>query len=403
MRKTLTDRGVAALKPRPQRYAEPDPQLTGHYVRVTPTGAKSFVAVARDPSGKQVWATTGLTDVLTIEEAREKAREAIKRIRAGLPAFEAPPMKPASFEEIATQWLKRHVGAKKLRSEGEVTRLLRVHVFPAWKDRAFLGVRRSDVAALLDEVEDDHGARQADYVLAIVRGIMNWYATRHDNYVPPIVKGMRRTNPKERARARILDDDEIRAVWKAAEANGTFGALVRLLLLTAQRREKVVSMRWPDVSVDGTWTIAAEAREKGTAGELVLPELALAIIHAQPQLGDNSFVLAGRGNGHVNSFSKAKRELEARLPRDMPQWQLHDLRRTARSLLSRAGVRPDVAERTLGHVQPGIEAVYDRHSYKAEKADALHRLADLIDTIVHPRTADVLPMKRKGKHRKAGV
>src|SRR5262249_19521398 len=154
-------------------------------------------------------------------------------------------------------------------------------------------IRRSDVAALLDEVEDDHGARQADYVLAIVRGVMNWYATRHDDYVPPIVRGMRRTNPKERARSRILTDDEIRAVWKAAEANGAFGALVRLLLLTAQRRDKVVSMRWHDIALDGTWTIPVEAREKGTAGELMLPEMALDIIRAQPHLGDNPYVLAG--------------------------------------------------------------------------------------------------------------
>jgi integrase len=124
-------------------------------------------------------------------------------------------------------------------------------------------IRKSDVAALLDEVEDDHGARQADYVLAIVRGIMNWFATRHDDYVPPIVRGMRRTNPKERARNRKLNDGELRAVWKIAEANGTFGALVRLLLLTGQRRAKVVAMRWQDLAMDGTWTLPAEAREKG--------------------------------------------------------------------------------------------------------------------------------------------
>lgn len=236
---------------------------------------KSFVAVTLDPHGKQVWATLGTTDVLAIADARERAREAIRRIRDGLSAFEAPAAKPETFETVAEQWLKRHVHAKKLRSEHEVRRLLRAHVYPRWGERAFLDIRRSDVAALLDEVEDDHGARQADYVLAIVRGIMNWFATRHDDYVPPIVRGMRRTVPKERARTRTLTDNEMRLIWKTAATNGTFGALVRLLLLTAQRRDKVVSMRWSDISVDGTWTIPAEAREKGSAGELVLPEMAL--------------------------------------------------------------------------------------------------------------------------------
>jgi integrase len=394
MRKTLTDRGVAALKPRPQRYAFPDPEMTGHYVRVQPSGAKAFVTVARNPAGKQVWATLGPCNVLTIPEARSRARAAIVRIKDGKPAFEAP---HDTFETVATQWLKRHVRAKGLRSEGEVTRLLRAHVYPAWKDRAFLDIKRSDVAALLDEVEDDHGARQADYVLAIVRGVMNWYATRHDDYVPPIVKGMRRTDPKERARARILADDEIRAVWKAAEANGTFGALVRLLLLTAQRRDKVVSMNWDDVSIDGTWTIPAAAREKGTAGELVLPPDALDIVRAQLHLGKNPYVLAGRGNGHINGFSKAKRQFDAKLPK-IPQWQLHDLRRTARSLMARAGVRPEIAERVMGHAIAGIEGVYDRHSYRTEKADALRRLAALIDGIISPRE-DVLPMARRRKRR----
>jgi integrase len=397
MRKTLTDKGIAALKARASRYAFPDPEVRGHYVRVQPSGTKSFVTVARDPAGRQVWTTIGATDVLKIDAAREKAREAIRRVREGLTALEAPPAKPDSFEAVAEQWLKRHVQAKGLRSEQEVTRLLKAHVYPRWKDRAFLDIRRSDVAKLLDEVEDDHGARQADYVLAIVRGIMNWFASRHDSYVPPIVKGMRRTNAKERARERFLDDGELRAIWEAAESNGTFGAIVRLLLLTAQRRQKVLSMRWADVSIDGVWSIPNGAREKGTGGELVLPPVVLDIIRAQPHIGDNAYVFAGRGNGHYNGHSKGKSQFDSKLPK-MPQWQLHDLRRTARSLMARAGVRPEIAERVMGHAIAGVEGVYDRHSYRDEKADALKRLATLADGIVNPR-ANVLPMSKRGKHK----
>src|SRR5215475_9418130 len=126
MRKTLTDKGVAALKPRSARYSFPDPELRGHYVRVQPSGAKSFVAVTHDPYGKQVWATIGGADVFSIDEARQRARSAIQRIRDGLPAFETPPVKAATFEEVAGQWLKRHVGVKGLRSEPEVTRLLKI-------------------------------------------------------------------------------------------------------------------------------------------------------------------------------------------------------------------------------------------------------------------------------------
>jgi Arm DNA-binding domain len=154
------------------------------YVRVQPTGAKSFVAVTLDPHGKQVWATIGPTDVLSIADARERAREALRRIRDGLPAFEAAPTKPDTFEAIAEQWLRRHVQANGLRSQAEITRLLKVLVYPAWRGRALRDIKRSDIADLLDGVEDRHGGRQADYVPAITRQIANWYATRHDDYVP---------------------------------------------------------------------------------------------------------------------------------------------------------------------------------------------------------------------------
>jgi integrase len=396
MRKTLTARGVAALKARPRHYAFPDPELVGHYIRVQPSGAKSFVTVARTPTGKQVWTTIGDTNLLGIAEAREQARKAIKRVRAGLPAVEP---KAETFAEVAANWLKRHVEANGLRSRRQINRLLNSHVLPVWEDREVISIRRSDIAALLDHVEDEHSPRQADLVLAIVRGIMNWFATRHDDYNPPIVRGMGRTDPKQRSRARILDDDEIRAVWKAAEANGTYGALVRLLLLTAQRHSKALTMKWADISPDGVWEIATAAREKGNAGALVLPPLARAIIDAQPRFADNPYILAGRGATHIANSGKTKAAFDAKLPANMPPWTIHDLRRTARSLMSRAGVSSEHAERVMGHAIGGVEGVYDRHSYREEKADALRKLAALIDSIVHPHSADVLPMQRKGKRR----
>jgi hypothetical protein len=131
-------------------------------------------------------------------------------VRDGLPAFEP---KADSFGDVTANWLKRHVEAKGLRSRGEVERLINAHILPAWKDRGFTSIRRSDVAALLDEVEDDHGARQADYVLAIVRGIMNWYAARNDDYAVPIRHAAHQSGGARRTRK--LSDPEIRAVWKS--------------------------------------------------------------------------------------------------------------------------------------------------------------------------------------------
>jgi integrase len=392
MRRTMTDKGVAALKPRAQRYAVSDPELRGHWIRIQPSGAKSYVAVTRTPDGKQLWTTVGTTDAMSIDAARERARAILQRVRAGLPPVEP---KAETFGAVIANWLKRHVEANALVSGREITRLLNVHVLPAWKDREFTSIRRSDVAALLDHVEDHHSARQADYCLNVVRSVMNWYATRHDDYSPPIVRGMKRQ--KVATRARVLDDAELRAIWQAAERNGTFGAIVRMCLLTAQRSRKIAAMKWADIE-DGAWSVPKEPREKDTGGTLVLPEVALVIIRAQPQLATNSHVFAGRRNGPYRGFSAGKATLDSKLPKDVPQWQVHDLRRTARSLMSRAGVRPDVAERVLGHAIGGVEGIYDRHAYKDEKADALKRLASLVDGIVHPRD-NVLPMSKRRKRR----
>ena len=124
-------------------------------------------------------------------------------------------------------------------------------------------------------------------------------------------------------------------VWPPALWNvqaDTFAAFVKVLLLTAQRRDKVATMKWDDIS-DDTWTIVSAEREKGNVR---LPPMALDIINAQPRVAGNPYVFAGRGSGPLNAYSQRKEELDAKL-RNMPPWVLHDLRRTARSLLSRAG------------------------------------------------------------------
>jgi integrase len=390
-KKALTDDGVKALPVKRQRYAKQDTDQRGLYIRITPNGVRTFYAVTTDIAGKVVWTRIGDAAVIKtepkqerIDAARAEARRIISAIKSGKDRAG-----PQSFDKVAEQWLKRHVEAKGLRSAPEIKRYLKLHVLPSWAARGFTDIKRGDVAKLLDAVEDNAGPVAADKVLAHLSGLFNWYVARHDDYVSPVVKGMRRSKPSERARERILSDDELRAVWKAAESSGTYGALVRLFLLTGQRLDKVASMKWDDV-IDGVWTIPAEAREKGNGRELVLPEQALAIINDQPRLADNDFVFPGRGDGHFSGFSKGKKRLAAKLPPETPSWQPNrDSRRTARLLMSRAGVRNDIAERVLGHAIKGVEKVYDRHDYAAEKAHALKALAGLIEAILNPPADNV--------------
>lgn len=397
-RKTLSDYAVKQLKPRDARYAEPDPELCGHYVRVFPSGAKTFAAVARDPTkpkGKQqVWAKIGETDKCKIAEARDRAREVIKRIQAGLAPFEAPKEAPESFEAAANNWVTRHVKKRGLRSACEIERCLARYVYPVWAERPFASITRSDVAKLLDTIEENNGARQASNVLAIVRSMMNWQATRSDSYVNPIVRGMGRCNAGPRKR--ILSDDEIRLIWPILDASNGYGALVKLLLLTAQREQKVATMKWSDIA-DGVWIIDSKDREKGNGVSLVLPAMALGVINARPVVAGNPYVFPGRAAGHFNGFSPCKRTLDDRITErngaPISHWQLHDLRRTAKSLMMRAGVERFHAERVLGHAIDGVEGVYDRHSYSRERAVALDKLAAQVELILNPPTGNVVPLR----------
>ena len=287
--------------------------------------------------------------ILKVKEAREQARKFLADPQKALAQASA-----GNFREVAESFIKRHVAEKKLRSQPEIERCLNKYIYPSWQHRPFRELQRSHVNDLLDEIQDKHGSRQADMCLAIIRKMMNWYTVRNNDYVSPIVRGMHRTEVGDRKRKRILDDDEIRALFQVTEDAGTFGVILKVLLLTAQRREKVVTMQWSDV-VGGEWKIASETREKSHAGKLRLPSIVLDLIQAQPRIAGNPYIFAGgHGRGPFNSFSQRKQELDAKLP-DMPSWVLHDLRRTARSLMSRAGVLPHISERVLGHAIPGVE------------------------------------------------
>lgn len=391
-RRNLTNKQVQALPRKPTRYVMADPELRGHYVRVPPSGPVVFAAVARDPFGKQLWTTLGSTAELSIGQARDRARTVIRRIKDGLPAFEPPPVKPDLYQAVATDWLRLHVAGKGLRSAPEIERLLRNFVFPHWGKREFVSIRRRDINTLLNNIAEA-SAWNADHVLSIIRKIAAWYASRSDDYSSPFVAGMRRTRSEDRERDRILNDDELRAVWKQAEANGVFGALVRILLLTGQRRSDISGMKWVDIKDGGVWELPTEPREKGTIGAVQLSEAALAIIEAQPRLKSNAYVFAAaRGPGPLNGFNKRKEAFD----RDcgVSGWTLHDLRRTARSLMSRAGVSDEHAEHTLGHKLQGVKKVYNRYDFFKEKSDALAKLAALIERIVNP-SDNVVPMTRQ--------
>jgi integrase len=250
---------------------------------------------------------------------------------------------------------------------------------------------------MLDKIEEEAGPVQTDRVRAYLRKALSWYAERDDdfNLNAAFVRVGARANPKERARTRVLSDDEIRIVWPLLSEAGTFGALLKMLLLTAQRRDEVANMAWTEIGADGIWTIPAERYKTKRSNHVPLSNAARTVIEARPRIDGCDYVFPSLTKTPFSGFGKGKARLDKAILIDMrkrankgaeveppPNWTLHDLRRTAKTLMARAGVRPDISERVLGHVIAGVEGVYDRHSYAHEKRDALEQLANQIQRIV---------------------
>jgi integrase len=202
---------------------------------------------------------------------------------------------------------------------------------------------------------------------------------------------MKRSTSKPRDR--ILNDAEIKILWKHAGEAGTFGSLTKMLLLTGQRREVVQHMRWDELE-SGIWSIPQVERAKGTAGKLKLPRLALSIINAQPRIGDNPFVFASTRTDGPVAFGALQKQLGNP---DIKGWTLHDLRRSCRSLLARCGINREISERVLGHAIQGIEGTYNRFDYFEEKGHALAALANLIEGIIDGTPDKVIPIRQAAR------
>jgi integrase len=293
-----------------------------------------------------------------------------------------------TLQAICTEYQKRE--GCKLRTAKERERMLRTLVYPVLGARQVSTIGRRELTRVLDTIADERGERTADMTLALLSRIFNWHATRSDDFISPVVRGMARATPADRARSRVLSDDELRKVWCAAGDGGVFGALIKFLLLTSARKNEAARMTWDEIV--GTDWILPPSRNK-TGQELVrpLPATALAVLGALPRVAGCPYVFHTDGVHAISAFSRFKRNFDAVC--GVRGWVIHDTRRTSRSLLSRAGINSDHAERVLGHVIAGVRATYDRHEFHAEKKAALEALAAQIDRIIDPPAGNVVALR----------
>ena len=381
------------------------------YLQLNPGGTKTWRVRYYGKDGGT--AKLGRYPDLMPKDAREKAQK-----------FEPSPARTDNeellIENVVSTFIERYAKKRNRKHWPQTQRIFDTYVLPEWRGRSIFDIKRRAVIELLDKIEDGKlerkgrklgGPAQADAVLAAVRKLMNWYAVRDEDYSSPIVRGMKRTDSKERARKRVLSDDEIRALWTATDIPNDAGALnvycatIRTLLLTAQRRGKVAGIKRSDINDAGVWNPVDETEGANKQVGLVpLSQTSRDLIASQPIIDGSDFVFSVKGRTPFNGWGKSKHELDERMldvlrqqaedagqdPEKvtLPNWRVHDLRRTAKTLMMRAAVRPDISERVLGHVIAGVEGVYDQHTYLDEKADALEKLAALIDRIINPTPTD---------------
>ncbi len=414
MQKTITKRAVDALK-RGESLA--DTELPGFIVRRLPSGRLSY-GYRYTKDGRRHWLAIG------VGIAPEAARKAAKA-HAGKVATDGNPVSERqerrrralaalTLNQVLDGFIEGRVRGRGLRTAAEMASLLDRHVRPRLGTRPVNEIRRREIVELLDQIanakstrsHDGKSRRVADKVLGVLRSALNWHATRDDEFRSPIVPGMGHTSISEIARDRVLADDEIRYVWRALDSCTpvAFVRIVRALLLSAARLSEISRLQWPEVEpstkLDRALLIATD-RVKTKVEHVIpiTPALAALIGERAEDSGDFVFSTDG-GFKPFSGFSKAKRQLDQTInhrraadrQEPMTPWRLHDLRRTARSLMSRAGVASDIAERVLGHTMPGVRGVYDRYAYLAEKRAALERLGALVETILIPPSGNVVAL-----------
>lgn len=391
MAKMLTAKAIESLRPGPERREVVDAGQRGLRVIVQPSGVKSF-AVRYRHGGRPRKLT--LQPGIGLAEARKLAADDMYQVAQGIdPAAAKQAEKrarqlPDTFRAIAEEYDRRE--GSKLRSAHWRRMALERAVLGEIGDLPIHEIRRKDIIRLLDKIEDERGPAAADSALVLLRGIMGWHAVRDDTYASPIIKGMQRH--QQVARERVLDDDEIRRVLRAVETSGPFGKLIAFLLFTGCRRTEAARMRREEIK-DGVWTLPAARNKTGVELARPLSKAALEIIGSMPVIVNSSFVFTIGGRKPFASFGSHKRNFDK--VSGTSGWVLHDLRRTCRSLMARAGVPREHAERCLGHTIPGVEGTYNRHKYEAEMLAAYESLAVLIARILDP-TPNVRQLRSRG-------
>lgn len=431
------------MKPAPagKRYDVMDAIVPGLGVRVTDKGKRTFVLLARFPgSTNPTRRSLGIYGAMTLETARERAREWHQLISRGIDPKDLEGERRAAeqhrrentFGAVADDYIRLAVigpdPSKPLQRKGpQVARELQMEFIDDrivdGKKRLGLGKRpidsvtRHDIVRIIDDTVARGAKYQAHNLLGNVRAMFNWAIARGvygietspcDRMPPRQVIG------KKALRTRVLNDDELAALWKAAEQLGyPYGPLFQLLALTGQRKSEVAEARWSEFNLERRlWAIPPERMKADAPHVVPLSDDALAILRDLPRFKGKDFIFSTTfGEKPVNGFSKSKARLDAKMIDELREvaakrggeaetvelhpFVIHDIRRTVRTGLSALPVSSDVAELVIAHARPGLRRVYDQFGYLDEKRRALDLWAQHVRSLVAPQLSNVVALQAR--------
>lgn len=352
----LTDAMIRALKPPAAGqadYWDQTPGFKGFGVRISQGGSRTFILM-HGPTRTRT--TLGRFPLLTLAKAREKATIILAERTLGI----EPEQPTISLGDALAIFFSSHCDVQnRERTAYETKRLLNRHFKPHFQHQKLAEIRTFRIAEMLDGIDALSERRHA---FTALRTFFRFCVHR----------GLLDRSPCDRlkmpggqigSRERLLADDELVSVWRAADEMGyPFGPIVKLLILTGQRRSQIGGLRREWIK-DDRIEFPAEIMKAKKPFTIPLAPTAKAIIEAMPLKEGFLFPARRRGDGErgvrpFNGWSKDKAILQRRIAEPIPQWGLHDLRRTASTRWAELGTQPHINDMLLAHTMQGVSAVH---------------------------------------------
>lgn len=431
--KALTKLSIESTKPRTSRFEIPDSKVTGLRLIVQPSGKKSW-AVRYTVHGRDKRLTLGGYPTLGLDEARKQAAFAKRSVTLGEdPAAakkearrieETKIAKADSVEGLWIEYRDRHLSTLRKSTEANAKQFFESWVLPKYRKYRIHEMTKRDVLGILDDIVKAGFPSGANRGRAVLTAFFNWLLDRDVIAASPCA-GVKPPSANT-SRDRVLSDDELRWLWKACEAETyPFGYMIQMLILTGARRNEVSELSESELRLrESLWKLPAGRAKNHREHTVHLTDASLAIIASLPRVeNDTGYLFSTNGETSPSGFSRVKRRIDAQMLSfaradatkrgdnpskvKIPNWVLHDLRRTIASGMARLGVQLPVIEPCLNHVSGsfgGIVGVYQRHSFAEETKIALEKWsAHVIETTgAMPKASNVTVLSPRAVKPSAG-